>query len=305
MPFPNIPRIPDFRKLKPRFGDLLRDHRTLQGLSIEDLAAEAEIAPVALGEIEAGTRPSPSRKAVKALADALDLSGEDKSDFFAAAELSSLTMNGLFGPGGMFAPPAPEKQAPAAAIFVFLIADIRGYTSYTEREGDEAAAQLTTAFTTMARTVMEQWNGRLVEMRGDEALGAFASARQAVQAAADLHERYIQHAVAHPGLPTGIGIGLDVGEAVPVDDGYRGAALNRAARLCSLAAPGETLVSPGIVYVAPHIKGVRFVPRGQEYLKGFPEPVTILLAAPAEAVEVEAIAASTESADSDEDTSQG
>ena len=111
MPFPPIPKIPDFRKLKPRFGDLLRDHRTLQGLSIEDLAAEAEIAPAALSEIEAGTRPSPPKKVVKALADALDLTGEDKSDFFDVAELSSLAMNGLFGPGGMFAPAAPEKQA--------------------------------------------------------------------------------------------------------------------------------------------------------------------------------------------------
>lgn len=299
MPFPTISGIPDFRNLQPRFGDLLRDHRTLQGLSIEDLATQAEIAPAALNEIEAGTRPAPPKKVVKALAEALDLSGEDKGDFFDAAELGSHAVNALFAPGGMFAPPAPEKQAPAAAIFVFLIADIRGYTSYTERVGDEAAAQLSRDFTTMARTVMEQWSGRLVEVRGDEALGAFASARQAVQAAADLHERYLAYAVAHPGLPAGIGIGLDVGEAVPVDDGYRGAALNRAARLCSLAAPGETLVSPGIVYVAPHVNGVRFVPRGQEYLKGFPEPVTILLASPAEPVEAEAIAEGAEATDSE------
>ncbi|HEY7850324.1 MAG TPA: helix-turn-helix domain-containing protein [Ktedonobacterales bacterium] len=291
MPFPKIPKIPDFRKLRPRFGELVREHRTLQGQSVEGLASEAEIAPAALSEIEAGTRSAPPRKVVKALAEALNLSGEDKEGFFDAAELDSHTMNTLFGPGGMFAPAQDEQLAPAAAIFVFLIADIRGYTSYTEREGDEAAAQLTTRFAAIAREVVQQWHGRLVEMRGDEALGAFASARQAVQAAGELHERYTRYASEHPGLPSGIGIGLDVGEAVPVDDGYRGVALNRAARLCSLAAPGETLVSPGIVYVAPHVKGVRFEARGQEYLKGFPEPVTILLAAPTEVVDAEVIAA--------------
>lgn len=286
MPFP---KIPDWRKLQPRFGDLLREHRTLRGLAVEDLAAQAGIAPSALSEIEAGTRPAPPRKVARDLAAALNLSGEDKGDFLDAAELHSPTMNALFAPGGMFAPAEAEKQAPAAAIFVFLIADIRGYTTYTEHMGDEAAAQLTRQFAAMARAVIEQWTGRLVEVRGDEVLGAFASARQAVQAAADLHERYMSYAAQHQGIPAGIGIGLDVGEAVQVDDGFRGVALNRAARLCSLAAPGETLVSPGIVYVAPHVRGVRFVARGQEYLKGFPEPVTISLAAPAEVVDAEIV----------------
>jgi class 3 adenylate cyclase len=42
-------------------------------------------------------------------------------------------------------------------------------------------------------------------------------------------------------VPLGVGIGLDAGEAVPVGDGYRGAALNFAARLCAIADPCPTL----------------------------------------------------------------
>lgn len=287
MSFPNIPKIPDFRKLKPRFGELLREHRTLRGVSIVDLAAQVSIAPDALREIEDGARQAPPKNIVRDLAAALNLTGETKSDFFESAELDSHAMNTLFGPGGMFGAPEPEPKRPiqAAAIFVFLIADIRGYTSYTEQYGDEAAARLATNFATLARTVMERWDGRLVEVRGDEALGVFASARQAVRAAGDLQARYTETASLHPQEPQGIGIGLDIGEAVPVDDGYRGAALNRAARLCALAGPGEVFVSPGIFYVAPHIDGVRFISRGQERLKGLPEPVAILQAAPSDIVD--------------------
>lgn len=283
MPFPPL-NIPGLNKFLPRFGDMLRDHRTVRGLSIEKVATTAGIAPSALREIEAGARPAPSRKIVRALADAMNLDGEDRHALVDAAELASPLVRAALGQDAQ----VEQAAAPSAAIFVFLIADIRGYTSFTDRHGDEAAARLATRFAEMARAVMERWDGRLVEMRGDEALGAFASARQAVRAAGDLHARYLAEASAHPELPPGIGIGLDIGEAVPVDNGYRGAALNRAARLCSLAGPGDTLVSPGVFYVAPHVDGVRFIPRGQEQLKGFPEPVAILQVTPAEVVDAEA-----------------
>src|SRR5262249_18260606 len=154
-----------------------------------------------------------------------------------------------------------------------------------------AAAQLSTRFADLARGVMERWDGRLIEIRGDEALGAFASARQAVLAAGELHARYAGGRRQQPELPIGDGVGLELGEAVAVGEGYRGAALNRAARLCGLAGPGETLVSPGIVYVAPQIEGVRFVSRGQERLKGFDEPVPVLLAAPGPIVDAASDAA--------------
>jgi class 3 adenylate cyclase len=286
MSFPPL-NIPSLQHLLPRFSDLLRDHRTVRGLTIEAVAAKAGIAPSALREMEAGTRPAPSRKIVRAIADAMSLDGEDRRTLVDAAELTSPAVRMALG----YDTPATQPEQPAAqpaAIFAFLIADIRGYTSFTERLGDEAAARLATRFAEMARAAMEQWDGRLVELRGDEALGAFASARQAVRAAGDLQARYLAEASAHPELPPGIGIGLDIGEAVPVENGYRGVALNRAARLCSLAGPGETLVSPGVFYVAPHVEGVRFIPRGQEQLKGFPDPVAILQAAPAEIVDADA-----------------
>jgi class 3 adenylate cyclase len=260
----------------PRFGELLYQHRTLRGMSVDELATAVNIAPSAVRDIEAGKRPAPPESVATALAEALQLDKEERETFLDSADLNSTFMHKLTG--RKMAPATPP--ALSAAIHAFLIADIRGYTAFTQRFGDNAAAQLSTRFADIARSVLERWDGRLVEVRGDEVLGVFASARQAVLAAGELHARYAEELLHHPDLPVGIGVGLDLGEAIPVGEGFRGAALNRAARLCSLAGPGETLVSPGIVYVAPQIEGVEFRARGQEQLKGFAEPVPILLAAP-------------------------
>lgn len=285
----NFPDLTGLGQFLPRFGDMVRDHRTLLGLSVEEVAAAAGIAPSALRELEGNTRPAPPKHTVILLAEALRMTKGQRADLIEVAELDASPVRAALGRNRE--PEAPK--APSAAIFVFLIADIRGYTRYTEGYGDEAAARLATRFAELARAVFERWDGRLIEVRGDEALGAFASARQAVRAAGDLHASYAEELSQHADWPVGVGVGLDIGEAAPVDDGYRGAALNRAARLCSLAGPGETLISPGVFYVAPHVEGVRFLPRGQERLKGFPDPVEILQAAPQPVIDAEETAEET------------
>jgi class 3 adenylate cyclase len=276
-----FPPIPDFLGKLPRFGDHLRDYRTLRGMTIEQVAEAARLAPSALRDMEAGKRQAPSVDVVKTLADALRLNKQERETLMEAAELDLPFVRAALGQ----APAKPGRPALTAAILVFLLADIRGYSRFTQERGDEAAARLTARFAELAQAAVERWDGQLVEVRGDEVLCVFASARQALRAAHDLQARYSEEARAHPELPPGIGMGLDLGEAVAVDEGYRGAALNRAARLCSLAGAGEVLVSSGVVYVAPQVEGVTYVARGQEQLKGFKGAVPILLAAPSEAIE--------------------
>jgi WD40 repeat protein/class 3 adenylate cyclase len=167
-----------------------------------------------------------------------------------------------------------------AGIKTFLIADVRGYTRFTQERGDEAAARLATRFAELAREAIESAGGTLVELRGDEALAVFDSARQALRAASDLQERFVVETVADPSLPLAVGIGLDAGEAVPVDGGYRGGALNLAARLCSLAGPGEVLVSPGVTHLARKVEGLEYVERGGVRLKGLEKPVEVVAVRP-------------------------
>jgi ABC-type transport system substrate-binding protein/class 3 adenylate cyclase/tRNA A-37 threonylcarbamoyl transferase component Bud32 len=166
-------------------------------------------------------------------------------------------------------PPTGETGRSAQPrLRTFLIADVRGYTRYTQEHGDEAAAELASTFARVTRDVVERREGRLIELRGDEALVVFESARQALRAAVEMQQQ-----VQETGLPQGVGIGLDAGEAIPVGKGFRGAALNLAARLCSRARAGEVLASEGVVHLAGAVDGVSYGLRRLERVKGVDRPV--------------------------------
>jgi WD40 repeat protein/class 3 adenylate cyclase/energy-coupling factor transporter ATP-binding protein EcfA2 len=163
-----------------------------------------------------------------------------------------------------------------AHIRTFLIADVRGYTVFTQEHGDEAAAKLARKFAVVAREGVEARGGTVVELRGDEALAVFDSARQAIRASVELQRRFVDETVAEPTLPLAVGMGLDAGEAVPVEGGYRGGALNLAARLCGIAAPAEILASPAVTHLARKVDGVAYVDRGAIHLKGLVGPVHVI-----------------------------
>jgi class 3 adenylate cyclase len=153
-------------------------------------------------------------------------------------------------------------------VRTFLIADIRGYTRYSQEHGDAAASRLAQRFAALVRESIAAHQGELLELRGDEALCIFESARTALVAAVALQRSFRQPAEGEAALPLGVGIGLDAGEAVPTEGGYRGRALNVAARLCSLARPGEVLASETVVALAGRDERFRFAPRRAARVKG-------------------------------------
>src|SRR4051812_1177731 len=177
-----------------------------------------------------------------------------------------------------------ENAAGAASrgseILTFLIADVRGYTTFTQTRGDEAAAHLAATFAELVREGVEAWSGSVLELRGDEALAVFGSARQALRAAVELQQVLADEVEIDPTVPLRVGIGLDAGESVPVDGGYRGGALNLAARLCGQAQAGEVLASDGVLHLARAVEGLQYVDRGAVELKGLAEPVRVRLIVP-------------------------
>src|SRR5947209_16300467 len=175
----------------------------------------------------------------------------------------------------------PAKDArDSAPIRTFLIADIRGYTTFTQTHGDEAAAHLASAFADIATDVVVAQGGRVQELRGDEAMCVFASPRAAIRAAVELQRRFVERTLSDPAFPFGVGIGIDAGEAVRVKGGFRGGALNLAARLCSIAAAGEILASREAVHLARQIDAVDYVERGPVALKGIDPPPVVVRVVP-------------------------
>ena len=162
-----------------------------------------------------------------------------------------------------------------SGVRTFLIADIRGYSRYTEECGDEAAAALAKRFEGIVHENVEAHDGGLAEIRGDEALVVFTSARAAIRAAVDLQAQF-QEAAHEFQIPLRVGIGIDSGEAVQLEDGsFRGAALNVAARLCGRASGGEVIMTDATARLAGRLGGLHYSDGGRVRLKNIADPIHV------------------------------
>src|ERR1044071_9181762 len=89
----------------------------------------------------------------------------------------------------------------AVGVRTFLIADVRGYTRYSDEHGDEAASALVRRFAEFATDAVAARGGEVIELRGDEALCVFPSARPAVGGAVELQRRVRERIEGEPALP--------------------------------------------------------------------------------------------------------
>lgn len=177
------------------------------------------------------------------------------------------------------------SQTPRGAdLRTFLIADIRGYTRFTREQGDEAASALAARFAELVRGTVPVFEGELLELRGDEALCVFTSARQALRASVELQRRLRLPVGGEDAFPLGVGIGLDAGEAVPTEGGYRGSALNLAARLCGTAAGGHVVATERLVGLAGPVEGLHWSRSRAVRLKGVEDPQRVVEVEPDKAL---------------------
>ena len=129
-----------------------------------------------------------------------------------------------------------------------LFADIRGFTHWSERRPPEEAVALLNRYFEMAERIWTSSSVIKTEYTGDEIMGVFPMAGEAVRIAQTMRTE-LGALLGEVGL--GIGIGLHTG---PVIEGlmggvevkaYRfvGDTVNTAKRICSEAQPGQVLLS--------------------------------------------------------------
>ena len=145
-------------------------------------------------------------------------------------------------------PPTTSSVRPVASAtgdeLVVLFTDIEGSTRLWEQHPDRMAAALA-CHDALVRAVVGAHHGTVVKMIGDGAHAVFDDARDALLAALQL-----QQSVADPASTAGVTLkvrcGLHAGVVEQRDNDYFGSAVNRAARITSVAHGGQLLLS-GVV----------------------------------------------------------
>ncbi|WP_254848318.1 BTAD domain-containing putative transcriptional regulator, partial [Mycobacterium sp. SP-6446] len=139
--------------------------------------------------------------------------------------------------------PAAQQPSVMMRAVTFLLTDIEGSTAAWEAEADAMAVALA-RHDELVEQVVTSRGGRLIKTRGegDATFSVFERPSAAASAAIELQEAIVQEPWALR-EPMRIRVALHTGEAELRDGDYFGRAVNRAARLRSLAVGGQILCS--------------------------------------------------------------
>ncbi len=132
-------------------------------------------------------------------------------------------------------------------MYAILSADVFGYTRLVEQD-DLATARQLEACLKIVRDRVEQMDGRVVQVVGDEILALFNSAGSAVKSAVACQSGIARlNAALSPGRKMEFRIGINSGDLLLTPLGAMiGDAINIAARVQSIARPGGVFIT-GVV----------------------------------------------------------
>jgi len=172
---------------------------------------------------------------------------------------------------GQIVEPTPGDPWVATAFRAVLFTDIADSTSLTQRLGDARAMRIVRDHDEIVRRAIEARGGQVVKHTGDGIMASFLSVTRALETAAAMQRELAEHDRDVP-VPFKVRVGIAAGEPVTAHDDLFGATVQLAARLCSIAEPGATLVSGAVRELAVG-KGFGFDDVGELALKGFDDPV--------------------------------
>ena len=177
---------------------------------------------------------------------------------------------------------------------VALFADLRGFTRLSETVPVSSIVPMLNEFFMVLTGAAHENEGTVFSMAGDSMLIGFNvpvaqpdAAERALNTARSMIQRFAPVAARwqkEHGLSTGIGVGVEAGEAVAGNVGAPsfmsytiiGDPVNVAARLMQRAAPNELLIGPGAARALGPLLAAAGPERRQVELKGKAEPVEVV-----------------------------
>jgi pimeloyl-ACP methyl ester carboxylesterase/class 3 adenylate cyclase len=162
---------------------------------------------------------------------------------------------------------APTDRVLATILFI----DIVGSTEHVAAVGDAVWRNLLERYYALARRQLVTYAGVEVDTAGDGLLARFDGPARAIRCA-----RAIQREAKELGLE--LRAGVHTGEVELAGTAIRGIAVHTAARIASLAGPGDVYTSSTVRDLVAG-SGIGFQDRGMHVLKGIPEPRQVLTVA--------------------------
>jgi adenylate cyclase len=162
----------------------------------------------------------------------------------------------------------------ASVEHTFLFADLVGFTAFTERVGDETAADVAIAFQTAAAHAAAELGCEVVKDLGDAVMIHARDAARVVTLALRLSRELEQEGWCPP-----LRIGVHSGPAAQRDHDWYGATVNVAARLADSATAGEILMSLRTRDLLAERTGLTVAARGPRSFKNVTAPLAVFAAA--------------------------
>jgi class 3 adenylate cyclase len=167
-----------------------------------------------------------------------------------------------------------QTSLPTGFVTLLMI-DVEGSTAIVEELGTEFSRLIDELWSTL-RDCVDAWGGHEVEARADEFFAAFASPRDAVDAAIAVQRAFPGRD--WPGrVDVRVRIGIHSGYPTSTPTNYVGIDVNTTSRICALGHGGQIVVSANTreAVKASSPMGVQFTPLGSYQLRGVTEPVAL------------------------------
>ncbi len=158
-------------------------------------------------------------------------------------------------------------------LATILAADVFGYSRLTA-ENEEDTLRTLKAHRSVIDRLIKRHEGRIFNTAGDSVLAEFGSAVEAVRCAITIQEELrIRNAQIAENRRMDFRIGINVGDVLVDGDNLYGDGVNIAARLESIAAPGNICISGSVFSLVKNKLSYGFEDIGLQTMKNIPEPV--------------------------------